>query len=219
MDLLAGAEAALEEARSRPPAYLSTRRYSSPDPSAPRISVPPDSSAEGITSPVSVVPAPISSTGVDLSQEAQAAAAVPWATREAVLSEWELSIPVVDGFATRVDMDEAKRRAALVLLAATLPLGPLAPAMRLALGTRRGQVFMDLHESDGTLWISKERFEELARFLEEREVALGHTTDRSAAPALAALAEREGYRAERIAAKLGPLPPQPPPPPAPAQSN
>ena len=82
-------------------------------------------------------------------------------------------------------------------------------AMRLALGTKRGQTYMDVHESDGTLWLNKERFEELARFLAEREAASGRITPAAGAAeaeSLAQLAEREGYRVERIAAKLGPAP-------------
>jgi hypothetical protein len=132
-----------------------------------------------------------------------------WPKREALLAEWELATPVVEGFETMVDANEARRRAALVNLTATLPTGPIAAAIRLALGTKRGQTFMDVHESEGTLWLNKERFEELARFLAEREEASGRATHAAAAAdadALAQLAEREGYRAERIAAELGPAP-------------
>jgi glycosidase len=132
-----------------------------------------------------------------------------WATREALLEEWELATPLVEAFSTIASANEARRRAALVLLAATLPTGPIIPAVRLALGSQRGQTFMDLHESDGTLWLNKERFEELARFLAEREAASGrstHATGAADARFLAELAEAEGYRAERIAARLGPPP-------------
>jgi hypothetical protein len=94
-----------------------------------------------------------------------------------------------------------------VLLAATLPTGPIAPAMRLALGSKRGETFLDVHESGGTIWLNKERFEELARFLAEREAVSGRSTHAAAAAeaeALAKLAEREGYRTEPIASKLVP---------------
>jgi|GEM_PF-305804 len=140
-----------------------------------------------------------------------APAAPTWSTREAHLAEWELVTPLVDGFSTTVAPDEARRRAALVALAATLPSGPIGPALRLALGSPRGQVYLDVHEYDGVLWLSKERFEELARFLAEREIASGRVAPdvaRADAEAFARLAEREGYRAERILSKLGP-PPKP----------
>jgi hypothetical protein len=206
MDLLAGADAALEEARSRPPAYLSTRKVAAPDPSAPQIELPIDESAEGISAPAGDDVPLEKSSRVDLSREALEPASVALTTREATLATWDLYKPLVEAFETMVDAEEAKRRTALVLLGATLPLGPIASALRLALGTRRGQVFLDLHEADGTLWISKERFEELAEFLEHREAALGRKTEVGAARAVAAVAEREGYRAEKIAKALGPLP-------------
>ncbi|MBX3203201.1 MAG: hypothetical protein KF894_34070, partial [Labilithrix sp.] len=87
-------------------------------------------------------------------------------------------------------------------------------AMRLALGTKRGQAFMDVHLADGTVWLNKERLEELARFLAEREALAGHDAHVAAAAEALALirrAEREGYRAERIAAALGPPPSVAPP--------
>ena len=132
-----------------------------------------------------------------------------WPAREAAIAQWELATPLPAGFGTIVDASEARRRTALVLLAATLPTGAVSVAVRLALGTKRGQTYMDVHESDGTLWLNKERFEELARFLAEREAASGRRTHGAAsaeADALAQLAEREGYRAERIASNLGPAP-------------
>ena len=95
-----------------------------------------------------------------------------------------------------------------MLAAVTLPTGPLAPSMRLALDTERGRAFMDVHEADRTWWLNKERFEELARFLAEREVVSGRMTSAEAAAearSMAEIAEREGYRVGAIARRLAPL--------------
>lgn len=139
-----------------------------------------------------------------------------WPAREAAIAQWELATPLAAGFGTIVDANEARRRTALVLLAATLPTVAVLAVMRLALGTERGQRYMDVHESEGTRWLNKERFEELVRFLAERELASGlrtHGVARSEADALVRLAEREGYRVERIASSLGPAPNVDAPPP------
>jgi hypothetical protein len=96
-----------------------------------------------------------------------------------------------------------------VILASTLPLGPLAVSMRLALGAPRGQTFLSVHESGGVIWLNKERYEDLARFLAEREIASGKMTSAAAtaeATKVIELAAQEGYRAEPIATKLGPVP-------------
>jgi hypothetical protein len=133
--------------------------------------------------------------------ERGASDAPSWSRREELLAEWELATPLVEGLATIADEGEARRRAALVLLASTLPTGPLAPAIRLALGTERGQAFLDVHEADGTIWLNKERFEELARFLAEREAVsdrMRRTEAAEQAVVLAEIAEREGYRVEPI---------------------
>lgn len=214
MDLIAAGDAALEEARSRPPAYLSTLKGTSPA-DAPASAA----TVETIAEPAAAAPLTSKDATTDTAKatvaspapaaEAHGAVEATWATREALLAQWELATPLVEGFATTVADDEAKRRAALVILAATLPSGPLAPALRLALGSPRGQAYMNVHEADGVIWLVKERFEELARFLAEREIASGRVAPAVAkadAEAFAKLAEREGYRAERIAAKLGPAP-------------
>jgi glycosidase len=203
IELLAGAEPATLAAMARPPAETRAEREDTtareavkPAPSGP-VSVP----ASSGTAPEAV---PVSE-----SAPAPAVSPATWADREALIAEWDLATPLVQGFTTIVDANEARRRAALVLLCATLPTGPLVPAVRLALGMPRGQTFMDVHESDGTIWLNKERFEELARFLAEREAAAGRMTHAEAAAdagALAQLAAREGYRAERIATKLGTAP-------------
>lgn len=136
-------------------------------------------------------------------------AGLSWATRESLIEEWVLATPILEAFATAYDDAEAKHRAALVMLAATLPAGLLTPAVRLAIGTRRGQAFMDVHESDGVYWLNKERYEELVRFLAERESASGrlHIADAATeADGLIVIATEEGYRAQRIANRLGPPP-------------
>jgi glycosidase len=236
LDLLAAAEPAVQAAMTRPPTPSQAEREAEPREAEPVVetlpsatagvapataeasapaAAPPVAASTAVTAPASsaaVVPQP-SSIAVD------ANVAVPrapvdvtpamWAAREALVTEWELATPLVEGFATIVDVNEARRRSALVLLAATLPTGPIGAAMRLALGSQRGQTFMNVHESGGTVWLNKERFEELARFLAEREVASGRSTAVATAAEsadLIALAEREGYRAERIAARLGPAP-------------
>lgn len=274
MDLLAAGDAALEEARSRPPAYWSTAagrreqaalakgdpiserelaKLNAPDPSAPRalettpdvtMGLPNDTSRElpsspstidieePITKEVDEFPEEEASTEVsapDFSEEAGAPGTGPvapapssarsvaavleatWASREALLTEWELATPVVQGFMTTLGQnhDEARRRAALVVLAATLPSGPIGPALRLALGTERGQTYMNVHEDGGVWWLNKERYEELVRFLAEREIASGRVAPEAAhgdANAFIEIALREGYRAERIAQCIGPTP-------------
>lgn len=254
MDLITAGDVALEEARSRPPAYLSTLA-GKVDPSqaivsgvpdaveAPVVTAAPAARSEPLTSTVTstptegVVAKPAPSGSHLLSIEppsrpalgsqpflemarpseprgpaasaAQAVLSATWAMRERILAEWELAKPVLEGFSTGLSEEEATRRAALVILAATLPSGPLAPALRLAIGSLRGQAFMNVHEADGTWWLNKESFEELSRFLAEREIASGAVDPKAAradAESFNALAEREGYRARDIAAKLGPTP-------------
>ncbi len=238
MDLIVAGDVAIEEARSRPPAYLSTLAgWADPSqalvshlPSAPNIVPAPPTTHElevaGETeieseldvelaaseSAAVVVPGRGATPDRESRPAASAAHAVwnaTWATREGILREWDLAAPVLEGFSTSHPEEEAKRRAALVILAATLPSGPLAPALRLAIGTPRGQAFLNVHESDGTWWLNKERFEELSAFLAEREIASNKVDPvkaRADAESFNALAEREGYRAQPIAAKLGPTP-------------
>ncbi len=255
IDLLALAEPAVEEARSKPrvptadellmpilgpdgkttngaasssapppppgsvPAAPSSKRLL-PDPSAPKVIAAgssPSSPAIATSAPSSkrVVAAPASSSTLLGASPATSvtsvtlATAPSWSQREAILAEWDLATPLVDAFLTASAPDEARRRVALVLLGATLPSGPLKAALRLALGSRRGQTFMNVHESGGTIWLNKERLEELARFLAEREAILGERpldAWLSDAQEIADMAAREGYKAERIAANLGALP-------------
>ena len=201
---------------STPPAAEEKAAEPSPPPSA-EAAVSPVRSAssaarageEHATAAAATAAAPVSMPAARASAAEHTVTPAAWAAREALLAEWELATPLAAGFSTMVEPYEAQRRTALVLLAATLPTGPLAPAMRLAIGSRRGQTFMNVHEAGGTVWLNKERFEELACFLAQREAASGRVTRAAAAAeaqSLARLAEREGYRAERIAAKLGPAP-------------
>jgi hypothetical protein len=261
LDLLAAGDAAIEQARSRPPAYLSTLAAAvepatalvehepepettaaepvAPEPArteakeeepaeakeeereakeepaktAEEVGPPAPSTAPDVTPFVEQPSSPAIAANDHRATAVRTAPVTPpaatWATREEYLGQWELVTPLVDGFSTAVAPDEARRRAVLVALAATLPSGPIGPALRLALGSSRGQVYLDVHAYDGVLWLSKERFEELARFLAEREIASGRVAPdaaRADAEAFARLAEREGYRAERILTKLGPPP-------------
>jgi glycosidase len=224
LELLAAGDDAFEEARSRPPAYLSARGPivfrepidSDPDAAQP----PPDEEAAAPEKEEEQTPLSqrVTATGADLeAAEDEVPDAEPtepdlpapslgWSERETLIEKWHLATAILEAFG---DSDEAKRRTALVLLAATLPTGPLASAVRLALGTRRGQTFLNVHEYDGAYWLTKERFEDLARFLAEREASSGRVDEARAAAEVAelvALANAEGYRADRMAAKLGPPP-------------
>jgi len=122
--------------------------------------------------------------------------------RESVIGSWELALPLVDVFA---HTDDAHGRAALVLLAATLPAGPLREVLGAALEDPRGRAYLGVHESGGVTWLSKEAFERLARVLAEREAVEGRASvalaERQAEDAVR-LAEREGYRADAIARAL-----------------
>ena len=132
-------------------------------------------------------------------------------TRENLMMEWQLATPIVAGFTPMLGEEEAKRHAAIVILGATLPSGPLAACLRLALGTRRGRQFMNVHEADGIFWLNQERYEELAHFIGEREGAMGSLSHTDAQPAITEaieLAKREGYKAQEIAGALEALAPQ-----------
>lgn len=128
------------------------------------------------------------------------------------MNEWQLATPIVAGFTPMLGDEEARRHAAIVILGATLPPAPLAAALRLALGTRRGRQFMNVHEADGVFWLNQERFEELAHFIGEREGAWGGGLTPSDATAAITecieLAKREGYKAQEIALALEKLAPQ-----------
>ncbi len=231
IELLAAGADALETARAKPPEYLTAGtivfrpepRRTSSVPTMPEIE--PDFSLEGTAEarapqavdgatepPLEVLPVTPEFEPEAASPEDDDAAisadwtGLSWATRESLLEEWALATPILEAFGTAVNDVEAKRRAALVMLAVTLPTGLLSPAVRLAIGTKRGQAFLDVHESDGVYWLNKERFEELVRFLAERESASGrlHLADAATeAQTLIATAMNEGYRADKIAWELG----------------
>jgi glycosidase len=162
--------------------------------------------------PKPVEPKPEPKKNETPSSPAALAAPVPPSstTREALLMEWQLAVPIVAGFTPMLGDEEAKRRAAIVILGATLPSAPLAAALRLALGTRRGRQFMNVHESSGTFWLNQERFEELAHFIGEREGAMAtiEAADMNKAiEEVIELAKREGYKAQEIAGALEALAP------------
>ena len=79
--------------------------------------------------------------------------------------------------------------------------------MHVALSDPRGRQYMNVHESGGVVWLNKERFDELARFLGEREALLDDKPaeeGRTTAEQLSKTAEAEGFKAEAIAAALAP---------------
>lgn len=132
----------------------------------------------------------------------------PALARGALIEAWGLPLALVDAFTPGLGDLEASRRAQLVLLALTMPEGDLREIMHAALSDPRGRAFMNVHESDGVVWLTKERFDELALLLAEREAVLDRATledARKRAAELSATAEREGFRAEAIAAALAPV--------------
>jgi glycosidase len=140
-------------------------------------------------------------------------AAADLLSRPALATKWELAMPLVDAFVEGGAAEpEAKRRAALALVAATLPTGPLREVMDAALADDRAKTFLGVHEAGGVVWLVKERFEELADMLAHREVVEGRASLAFAhrqSEDLARLAEKCGYRAEVIeeslaAGRLGP---------------
>jgi hypothetical protein len=131
----------------------------------------------------------------------------PALARSALLDAWAIPMALVDAFQEDHDEREAQRRASLVLLALTLPGGDLREVMHVALGGPRGRMYMNVHESDGVVWLNKERFDELARLLGEREALLDERPleeGRTTAAELSKTAETEGFKAEAIAAALAP---------------
>ncbi|MDB4935207.1 MAG: Alpha-amylase family protein [Labilithrix sp.] len=129
----------------------------------------------------------------------------PTMSRAQVIEHWELALPLVAAFSEDGDPYAAQERAALVLLGVTLPEGPLREVMKLAIEDPRARVFLGVHEASGVRWLSKERFEELARFVSDREAVEGRAsvalTDRQVDD-VAKLAAKEGYRADAIAKAL-----------------
>ena len=123
------------------------------------------------------------------------ALATPRATRAELTREWELELPIVEAFTHEGEAAEARTRAELVLLAASLPALPLREAMSAALADVRGKAYLGVHEASGVRWLVKESFETLAQRFAEREVVAGHAS--------AAMAEREVEDVTRIAADAG----------------
>jgi hypothetical protein len=129
----------------------------------------------------------------------------PALTRAEVIAKWELALPLVEAFSEDGDPYAAHKRTALVLLGVTLPNGPLREVMKAALDDARARAFLGVHEANGVKWLAKERFEELARFISDREAVDGRAsvalTDRQVDD-VARVASKEGYRAEAIAKAL-----------------
>ncbi len=123
---------------------------------------------------------------------------------EPLLARWDLSRPLLRAFG---GVEDAHRRAALLLLLTTLRTGPVREVLSEALASERGRAFLGVHDANGITWLVKERFDELARAVADREVVLGHAgralATREAADATR-LAEREGYRVRPIQSVLVP---------------
>ena len=131
----------------------------------------------------------------------------PGRSRGELAQRWELAAPLVDAFHAEVDGWESRRRAALAILAAILPVGTPKEMLAAAITDSHGRAFLNVHEADGATWLVKERFEELAKMLLEREVLLDRMTPADAKKASAdlhELAEKAGFQADRIAAALAP---------------
>jgi hypothetical protein len=127
------------------------------------------------------------------------AEAGPTLSRAALIDAWAIPLALTDAL--------GEERATRVLLALTTPEGDLREIMHAALSDPRGRAFMNVHESGGVVWLVKERFDELARLLAEREAILDRSTldeAKKRAEELSRTAEAEGFRAEAIAAALAP---------------
>src|SRR5207244_13420611 len=96
----------------------------------------------------------------------------PALARSALIDAWAIPMALVDAFRETHDEHEAHRRASLVVLALTLPEGDLREVMHVALGGPRRRAYMYVHQRGGVVWLNKERFDELASFLGEREALL-----------------------------------------------
>ena len=135
------------------------------------------------------------------------ALAGPSAERPDIITHWELARPLVEAFALGGDAhaDTAQARATLVLLAATLPVGPLREAVGAALKDARGQEYLGVHEANGVAWLNAEAFAELACFLGYRESIEGRAsvamTEREVED-VTRIALNEGYKADLIAKAL-----------------
>jgi hypothetical protein len=138
------------------------------------------------------------------------AAIDPGHSRSDLVSRWELAIPLVDAFRAESDEWESQRRAALVLVIASLPSGTMREIVHAALDDARARTYLNVHQADGATWLVKERLDELARAVADREIALARLTPTEATKSiddLAKLAEREGFQADKIAAALSPATP------------
>ena len=137
---------------------------------------------------------------IDLVEESE-----PSLSRAAIIARWELALPLLAAFSEGADAYAAQRRAALVLLGASLPVGPLREVLAEALRDPRARTFLGVHEANGIMWLGKEAFEELARLIADREVVLGRASvamDERQVEDVTRLAADEGYRAEAIAKAL-----------------
>jgi glycosidase len=130
------------------------------------------------------------------------------AARADLVTRWELALPLVDAETARGrDENQAKRRAAVVLLLATLPRGPLRETMHAALGDARARAFLGVHDAGGTTWVVKEPYVELAEALAERQAVEGRASmamARREAEDLVRLADTAGWRADEIVRALAP---------------
>ncbi|MCL2723261.1 MAG: alpha-amylase family glycosyl hydrolase [Polyangiaceae bacterium] len=122
-------------------------------------------------------------------------------TSSEIVAAWELPLVVMTALEQTQGSYDVQLRAALVLLATTLPEVSVCEAMHAALSDARGKAFLGMHDAGGVTWLVKERFDELATMLALRNTALGLTSlalARRQAKDVSAVAEREGYRAVLI---------------------
>ncbi len=132
------------------------------------------------------------------------ALAEPGIAREALAARWALVLGFSQGIIGHPS--PAHPRAALVLLAATLPVAPLREAIRAAIDCPSGREFLRVHEARGVKWLHKESFEELAWFLGHREAIEGCASvamvEREVED-VTRIASTEGYKVDAIADALG----------------
>ena len=133
------------------------------------------------------------------------AAASPEVPGAELVTRWELALPLLEAFTHDGDAHAAQARAALVLLVSTLPAAPLREAMHVALQDPRGRDYLGVHDANGVTWLSKERFEELARILGDRASVEGRASvamiERQVED-VTRVASEEGYEAVAIAKAL-----------------
>ena len=108
--------------------------------------------------------------------------------------------------ASGLDEPTARRSVDLALLTASRAGKGPSRDLRALLGTRPARAFLEVHEHGGTVWFSKERFEELCDALET--AAIGEERAARAAPSggsartLGQLAADTGYRFDAFLAAL-----------------